>query len=391
MAKKPQAPPKKRPPATKAKAKIPRTQPRTRVRQPTGTKSKVGSQTTAAVPNAWKERKKTQENIVKVVKNSRIIIFGAKETGKTHVLESAALNPHTETERFIYKELRPLRIIDCGNAAETIVMKDFYEEYQRGDILIMRATIHHTSGEILTEPTDIIANVRQMIEMCEKETTGAIGIDEFDKIEEWCRVYIYRNHGMYEKPNGELWYRKKVKMIKGKEIVEPERRAIRIPRWMYGPRNTQIRKILGKLTHINIPVILVAHEGEEYNKISEEPTGKIIPNLRPFVGDFADLIVRFENYESEVVKETKGKISIGLEDTRRMISIKNRLQKGKSPERKIVEQDSFEFSDVFSIILGDTNGKEKTTKEKPKKVSTKKICKKTSRKKTTKKTAPKKR
>lgn len=299
----------------------------------------------------WSIKSEIQKEGAKKIINLKGLIYGAKWTGKTHIGCSAFMQKKFETKKFIIPSHSPVRVLDCNHSAETIAIKDFEDEYKTGKIITIDAYINPATNKPIEDPIKRVAAVRKLITECIQFTDGCLIIDGFDSVERDAMYYIYRHYKMYEKEDGTLWYAEKTIQTKQGPRKQPEREVGGIIPRMYAPRNMQIRKITDKIVSLAIPVIIISHAHEEYNKITQEPTGKIISNIREFVEDDLDYVIYFENTENMKALKKNGKTTVVTETGRRITIHKNRFQKTKNPEIKIVEAPSFEFIDIFETLI----------------------------------------
>jgi hypothetical protein len=309
------------------------------------------------VENIWQKIADVQKSAtIKETIPIRIMLFGTRWTGKTHDAEDACNQPAVETDKFRFNSFKPARVIDCGHGAKTIALKDFPEQYKKGDLIVIQPFISD-DGKLIEDPIERFGRVRTLVRSCSNFVDGCVIIDEFDRIENDARYFIYRQYGIYEKENGELWYHEKVKYEERKKIVVPESRVGGIIPRMYGPRNEHMRTLMKDILMLRIPVILIAHEEAEYDKKTEEVTGKIISTAQTFVEDDMDLMIHLENVEITKSEKKGGGTNLVVELMRRATFRKNRFAPKGTSDILVVERKNFEFSDLFSIMLnGDTNG-----------------------------------
>lgn len=302
--------------------------------------------------DVWGVKAEYQKKITKAKVSPKILIFAPKWTGKTHVGLSAVKQKRFESNNFIFPNFSPVRVIDCEQSADIIAGKDFTKEYKNGDIVIINPYIHPITGESINDPIERYGAVKSLIKSCNNFTDGCLVIDGFDQIEFDCKYYIYRRYSIYERSDGTLWYKEKKEYKNGGWKTVPEQPVGGIIPRMYGPRNDKIRSIMIVLKSVKIPVIMIAHDTAEYDKKTEKPTGKVISNLREFVEDDMDFMIYFENFtDKKVTPLPDGTSNVEEVEKRRLYAFKNRFQKGKSPRIVTEVKDSFEFADLFSIMI----------------------------------------
>jgi hypothetical protein len=300
------------------------------------------------IADIWqKQRENQKENTLPIAPKG--LIYGDRWTGKTHLGCSAFRQGEFKSNIYNIKSFSPCRIIDCNYSATEIAMKDFNKEFLDGTITIIDANKDLITKEPLTDPIKRVENVRNLITACSSFTDGCLVIDGFDSIEKDCMFYIYRQFGFFVKPDGTLWKKASTSYQNGNQVTEPEHEQKGIVQRMYAPRNEQLRDILKKILNLSIPVLIIAHAEEEYK--NEKPTGKIISNLRNFIEDDMTFIVYVENVKEVYETQKAGIKQLDEVDRRKIYIQKNRYQKGSTPKVLVDTKDSFEFDDIFRLIM----------------------------------------
>ena len=186
----------------------------------------------------------------------RILFFGEKGTGKTHVISSAFEQEEISTIERTIPSFCPTRIIDCNRSAPLIASKDFPEDYSDERIIIVNPYIDD-NGKVILDPIQRVESVWTLIKDCKEFTDGCLAIDGADQIVNDAMYYIYKFYNIYQRSDGTLWKREI------KDGVEREKTINQIPPIMYGPRNKILREILFDISTLQIPVIFVAHSKEK--------------------------------------------------------------------------------------------------------------------------------
>jgi len=298
----------------------------------------------------WMKQAQKQIELQKVRYSPKVLIFGEEGTGKTHNGCSAFLQSEFQGKRVFVNSFAPVRIIDCNRSANLIATKDFPKAYAEGKIVVINPYIQQIRNEdgtisevAITDPIKKVVAIRQLINELKQVTDGSVFIDGIDQAVKDCMYYIYRQYNMTVREDGSIWKKKYDKMG-----TMEEERVGGIVQWQYGARNKPLLEILEDLSMLTIPVIMTAHSKEKY--INQKPSGIVEANLIQSFNDDVDCIIRFVNFEKLIQKKIGGATTIQSKQMRKMIVKKNRFQKENAPDSRIIEQESFEFTDIFNII-----------------------------------------
>ncbi len=302
-----------------------------------------------SITNAWDKARSESSKTNRV--NPRILIFGDKWTGKTTIAESAGDISSFSIGNFVFPNFFPVRLIDCErNAAKIIANKTFSDQYTDGKILIIDP-YEDENGKYISDPIKRVQSVRSLIMMCREYNDGCLVIDGFDRIEIDCMHFIYRHFGMYEKDDGTIWKKeKKYKNNRGEWETDPEKPVGGITQKLYGPRTTNVHKIYDIVKSLSIPVIIISHETQKYDPLTDEPTGVVVSNLRPFIENDVDIIAYIENVKEQIQVLENGSPVIKDVVNRKITIVKNRFQKEKSPKQISINGECFTMKDIFSAI-----------------------------------------
>jgi len=298
----------------------------------------------------WEMQKELQKEMKPSRYAPKILMYGENGTGKTHNLCSAFNIEEKIRELIMIPSFKPIRIIDCNRSAIQIACKDFPKEYKNGDIIIINPYVElNTEGKEIpiTDPIKKFTSVWNLIKECRQLTNGSLGIDGYDLVEKDAMIYTYRQYGLYEMENGTLW--KKGKTNPNTNVKEADEPLNGIPPLWYGPRNMKLVAMLQDLSLITIPVIVVAHPRVRY--VNQKPTENFDPNIIDEVSDEVDVVLRFENFEKNIESKVGGTKEITVQSMRKMHIKKNRFQRGKKPDNRAIERESFEMDDILNLLL----------------------------------------